>query len=60
MTCHLVVCISQKTMWALSFFSGGGGSVQIVIRSTRELGALAPFVFEVCGPFYTCGVWLWH
>ena len=53
MTCHLVVCLSQKTMWALSFFSGGGGSVTncILFCSTPELGALAPFVFEVCGPF---------
>ena len=32
----------------------------ILFCSTPELGALAPFVFEVCGPFYTCGVWPWH
>ena len=32
----------------------------ILFCSTPELGALAPFVFEVCGPFYTCGVRPWH
>ena len=32
----------------------------ILFCSTPELGALAPFVYEVCGPFYTCGVWPWH
>ena len=31
-----------------------------VFCSTPELGALAPFVFEVCGPFYTRGVCPWH
>ena len=49
MTCHLVLCLSQKTMWTLSFFSGGGGSVTNGIRSTPELEVLAPFVFEECG-----------
>ena len=32
----------------------------ILFCSTPELDALAPFVFEVCGLFYTCGVWPWH
>ena len=60
MTYHLVVCLSQKTMWALSYFQEEGVVKQIEIRSTPELGALAPFVFEVCGPFYICGVWPWN
>ena len=28
--------------------------------NTPELGALAPFVFVVCGSFYICGVWPRH
>ena len=32
----------------------------ILFCSTPELGALAPFVFEMCGPFYIYGAWPWH
>ena len=50
MTCHLVLCLSQKTMWTLSFFSGGGGSVTYGISFQARVGRFSPFfVFEECG-----------
>ena len=51
MTCHLVLCLSQKTMWTLSFFSGRGGSVTNDISFHARVGRFSPFfVFEECGP----------
>ena len=43
MTCHLILCLSQKTMWTLSFFSGGGGSVTNDISFHARVGRFSPF-----------------
>ena len=45
MTCHLVLCLSQKTMWTLSFFSGGGGSVTNDISFHARVGRFSPFLY---------------
>ena len=48
MTYHLVVCLSQKTMWTLYCFSGGWGSVTncTLFCSASELSDLATFVLQ--------------
>ena len=45
MTCHLILCLSQKTMWTLSFFSGGGGSVTNDISFHARVGRFSPFLY---------------
>ena len=45
MICHLVLCLSQKTMWTLSFFSGGGGSVTNDISFHARVGRFSPFLY---------------
>ena len=45
MTCHLVPCLSQKTMWTLSFFSGGRGSVTNDISFHARVGRFSPFLY---------------
>ena len=55
MTCHLVVCLSQKTMWTLSFFSGGGGSVTNCISFHARVGRFSPFCIRGVWPL----LYLW-
>ena len=46
MTCHLVLCLSQKTMWTFVFFSGGGGSVTNGILFHARVERFSPFLYS--------------
>ena len=46
MTCHLVLCLSQKIIWTLSFFSGGRGSVTDGILFHARVGCFRPFLYS--------------